>query len=151
MRWPKPTTAIVIAVLVVGAIIIGWPMIPPSCTTVNGAGDTISVPMAELPNGAVKFFCVHGRAGDLVRFVLARGSDGRLHSVFDACHQCYRFHKGYTVAGGYLICRLCGNRYKLDDMQKGMASCVPVGLHTSVRGDTIEVKPAELEKGRSLF
>ena len=141
----------VIGALVVGATIVGRPMIGPSCTELGTTADTVDIPGAELPRGSAKLYCVRDRAGALVRFVLARGDDGQVHSVFDACGQCYRFHKGYTVAGNYLICGLCGNRYRLDQMQKGMASCVPVAMRTQVNGGRIEIKVAEIEKGRSLF
>ncbi len=83
--------------------------------------------------------------------MLARASDGSLHSVFDACRQCYRFHKGYTVADGFMVCRLCGNRYRLEQMQTGMASCQPVPLEYSQRDNKIAVRVAALEKGQQLF
>ncbi|HVC43287.1 MAG TPA: Fe-S-containing protein [Candidatus Binataceae bacterium] len=141
----------VISALVVGATIVGRPIIGPGCTELGTIADTVYISGAELPRGTAKFYCARDRAGALVRFVLARTTDGQVHSVFDACGQCYRFHKGYMVAGDYLICRLCGNRYHLDEIQKGLASCVPAPMHTQVNGGTIEVKVAEIEKGRPLF
>jgi uncharacterized membrane protein len=104
-----------------------------------------------LTPGTAQFFCYRDRAGHEVRFVLARANDGIVRSVFDACRQCYRFHKGYTVADGFLICRLCGNRYRLDQMQTGVASCQPVHLENSQHGNTVEVRVAALEKGQQLF
>jgi uncharacterized membrane protein len=142
---------LVIGALAISAIVVGRPMIRPRCTALDVSGITLSIPAAEIPVGAAKFYCVRDRAGALIRFVLARSSDGQVRSVFDACSQCYRFRKGYTVAGDYLICRLCGNRYRLHDMQKGMASCVPVGINANLNGGKIEVRVAELEKGRLLF
>ena len=151
MRRPSPVTIIVSTLLVTGAIILGRPIFRPGCVDVTAPGDAISIALADLPAGAAKFFCLHDSAGAKIRFLLARDTDGHVHSVFDACRRCYRFHKGYTVADGYLICRLCGNRYKLGEMQKGFASCVPVGINASVDAGKVKVKVADLEKGRSLF
>ncbi len=107
--------------------------------------------MNDLSRGSARFFCYRDRSGHLIRFVLARGVDGTVRSVFDACRQCYRFHKGYTIADGFLICRLCGNRYKLDEMRTGLASCQPVQLENTLRGGKVEVRVSALEQGHALF
>jgi uncharacterized membrane protein len=125
-------------------------MFAPGCSPVNGT-DVVTASLDELRPGTAQFFCYRDRTGHEVRFVLARTIDGAVHSVFDACRQCYRFHKGYTIADGYLVCRLCGNRYKLDQMQVGLASCQPVQLENREHGNRVEVKVAALEKGQQLF
>jgi uncharacterized membrane protein len=126
------------------------PLVRPQCTVLIG-NDTLVIPGASLVRGAVRFFCYRDRAGERLRFILARDSDGNVHAVFDACRQCYKFHKGYSVLGGYLVCRLCGNRYALKEMQAGKASCVPVKLPLAQRGDSVEVKVVDLRRGRPLF
>lgn len=150
VKRTKLTTILMIVLLAIGAALAAGPLIAPACTPVKG-DDIVTVPLAELGPGTARFFCYRDSAGHQVRFVLARGNDGIVRSVFDACRQCYRFHKGYTVADGFLICRLCGNRYKLDEMQAGKASCQPVHLDNTRRGDRVEVRVAALEKGHSLF
>jgi len=69
----------------------------------------------------------------------------------DACQRCYTYHKGYLTADGYLVCKLCGNRYKLAVMSKGLASCVPVKLSLKTDGQTAKIDTAELEHNRHLF
>jgi uncharacterized membrane protein len=132
------------------AAVIASPMVRPRCTQISGS-TTLTIPLAKLARGAVHFFCYRDNAGDQVRFVLARGADGRMQSVFDACRQCYKFHRGYTSSGAELICRLCGNRYKIKDMHVGKASCVPVSLPVAQNGDAVRVKITDLKNGRSLF
>jgi len=143
---------LVVALLGAGitAAVIASPMVRPRCTKLTGSS-TLIIPVAKLARGTVHFFCYRDSAGAQVRFVLARGTDDRMQSVFDACRQCYKFHRGYTSSGAELICRLCGNRYKIKDMHIGKASCVPVSLPVAQNGDAVRVKITDLKNGRSLF
>lgn len=122
----------------------------PRCTQV-GAAEHIDIPLSRLARGAIAFFCYHDQAGVRLRFILARDEDGKVHSVLDACRQCYSYHKGYTSSAGELVCRFCGNRYKLKTMEKGEASCVPVRLPSRQHDGLIEVRVSDLKQGRALF
>ncbi len=150
MRRPGFTIAALAAFVLLGALMFTRPFARSACTAVTGA-ENVGIGVANLPDNTAKFFCYRTAAGKRLRFILARDAEGKMHAVFDACSQCYRYHKGYAVAHGYLICRLCGNRYKLEHLDRGIASCVPVRLNTTDRGDRVEIKVADLVKGRSLF
>jgi uncharacterized membrane protein len=150
VKGTKLTTIFAIVALAIGVAVAAGPIFTPRCSPVSGES-VVTASLDLLTPGTARFFCYRDRAGHEVRFVLARANDGIVRSVFDACRQCYRFHKGYTVADGFLICRLCGNRYRLDQMQTGMASCQPVQLENSQHGNTVEVRVAALEKGQQLF
>jgi uncharacterized membrane protein len=138
--------ALVAAVAVVAAL----PILRPRCTELRGAG-VLTVSMARLEGGDARLFCYRDRAGERLRFLLARGNDGKVRAVFDACRQCYKFHEGYEVAHGMLICRLCGNRYPIDHMTRGEASCVPVNLPHHEDAAGVEVKVSDLKSGAALF
>jgi uncharacterized membrane protein len=138
-----------VATLLVG-IAIGAAAQRPRCMKVAGR-NSIEIPLSTLTRGAIDFFCYRDRHGDRLRFILARDNQGKVHSVLDTCRQCGSFHKGYTASKDELICRLCGNRYKLNEMEAGKASCVPVGLTTTQHDGVIEVKVADLEQARPLF
>ena len=105
----------------------------------------------DLKPGSVKFYSYRDRAGEQLRFLLARDSDGDLYAAMDACHRCYSYHEGYATSDGYLICKLCGNRYKLAMISKGLASCVPVMLRFKAEGQTAKIDTAELEHNHYLF
>jgi uncharacterized membrane protein len=123
----------------------------PGCTAIQAAGDTVIIPVRDLARGAVKFFCYRDNGGEKLRFLLARGKDGNIKAVFDACEQCYRYHEGYTYADGYVICRLCGTRYKVHDIEHGSASCVPAALQSHSQDGTVQIKIGDLKRGRALF
>lgn len=121
-----------------------------NCTSVAGNVE-VSVKVSAMKPGSAQMFCYNDAAGKKLRFVLARGTDGKVRSVFDACRQCFTYHRGYQVAAGELICRVCGNHYRIERMAEGKASCVPASLpHEDVSG-TVRIKTADLRSGAALF
>jgi uncharacterized membrane protein len=120
------------------------------CTTVTGTDD-VAINASTMSPGSARLFCYTDSAGERLRFVLARGNDGKVRTVFDACRQCFAFHKGYRVVGGELICRVCGNHYPLDHMTEGKASCVPVSLQHEDDSGVVHIKTADLKAGHTLF
>jgi uncharacterized membrane protein len=141
---------IVAAVVVVVAISWGATARAPQFTVVR-ANPSISIETEDLRPGAVRFFVYRDQAGDQIRFFLARDATGRIKAAFDACQRCYKYHKGYVFSGGELRCKFCGNRYKLEAIESGIASCVPIKLPFQIAGQTVTVKPADLERQRALF
>jgi uncharacterized membrane protein len=136
--------------LVLAAILFGVIAAGPRYTPVS-ANSSISIETNDLRQGDVRFFTYRDRAGDQIRFLLARDATGRTKAAFDACQRCYMYHKGYAGSRGDLFCRFCGNRYKLEAMESGLASCVPVKLPFQMKGRTVNIKPADLERARALF
>jgi uncharacterized membrane protein len=132
------------------AIVSVLPILGPRCIELRGA-EMLTVSMTRLESDDARLFCYRDRGGERLRFLLARGNDGKVRAVFDACRQCYKFHQGYDVAHGMLICRLCGNRYPIDHMMKGEASCVPVSLPHHDDASQVQVKVSDLKSGAALF
>lgn len=122
----------------------------PGCTAVDGK-DTLVISGHSLDKGSAKIFCYRDQAGRNLRFVLARGSDGKVRSVMDACAQCYNFHKGFQVSNGFLICRLCGNRYPINHILSGKASCVPVAVPSTEANGKVTLHTADVSKFAWLF
>ena len=120
------------------------------CTMVTGS-DEVAVNVPRLHSDSAQLYCYKDEAGKRLRFVLARGEDGKVRSVFDACRQCFSFHRGYRISGGELICRVCGNHYPIDRMTEGRATCVPVSLPHHEDGSKVEIKVSDLKSGAALF
>jgi uncharacterized membrane protein len=142
----------VFSIAAVGAVAIAITisMAKPGCTSVDGK-DALVIAGHLLDRGTAKTFCYRDDAGKNLRFVLARGTDGKVRSVMDACAQCYTFHKGFTYSDGYLICRLCGNRYPINHILSGKASCVPVAVPSNEADGQVTIRTADLKKMRWLF
>ena len=113
--------------------------------------NVVALDSGRVKTNRISFFCYSDSAGAQLRFILARGTDGRVRSVMDACAQCYAFHKGFSTDGKELVCRLCGNRYPIDHMLSGKASCVPVAVPSSEDGGRIRINIADLKKRKWLF
>jgi uncharacterized membrane protein len=140
--------AIIFLVLVTGAWVARASRA--GCTALKTVDGIVSVKLSSLAPGAARLFC-YNDAGKQLRFVLARGSDGKVRAAFDACRQCYTFHRGYRLEHGELVCRVCGNRYPIEHMTEGKASCVPASLRHEVSGDSVTVRASDLDAGRTLF
>jgi uncharacterized membrane protein len=143
-------TLLAFAAVAAGVLVMAVSMAKPGCTEVEGR-DTLVISGRLLDKGTAKTFCYRDDAGKNLRFVLARGSDGKVQSVMDACSQCYAYHKGFAYSDGYLICRLCGNRYPIDHILAGKASCVPIGLRSTEADGKVTIRTADLKKNGWLF
>jgi uncharacterized membrane protein len=142
--------AAVIAVAAIAAVVSNLGL-PPRCTPLRGAG-ALSLELGRPGRGQARLFCYGDDAGRKIRFILARGSDGAVHSVFDACRQCYRYRRGYRLTrNGSLVCRVCGNRYSVDHMMTGKASCAPVAVPHQQAGSMVRINTADIRAGRGLF
>jgi uncharacterized membrane protein len=117
---------------------------------VTGA-ESVSIPVADLNAGDIKFYSYRDPAGNQIRFILERDNDGSVRAAVDACQQCAQYQEGYKASGGYLVCRFCGNRYKLGAAPTGAASCSPIKLPVQVKGESVTVDTSALEQHRGLF
>ncbi len=122
----------------------------PRLIEVRGKG-TISIPIATLPAGEARFYLYKSDDGARVKFILARDESGRVEAAIDACEECAAYGQGYSCSGGYIVCRYCGNRYKLSSLARGAGSCVPWKLNYVIHGDEVQISSAELTKWRRMF
>lgn len=146
----RAAAAIVGGSLVACAIVVFAMTGRPQFTQVDGS-PLVRIGIGDLRPGGVRFFAYRGRAGEQIRFLLARDSAGRIKAAFNACERCYIYRKGYLSSGGNLVCRFCGNRYHLESMEAGLASCVPVKLPVQLLGQNAQIKAADLERERVMF
>jgi uncharacterized membrane protein len=121
-----------------------------NCRPVTGR-EAIDVNVSAMRPGSAQLYCYTDDAGKKLRFVLARGTDGKVRSVFDACRQCFTFHRGYQLMGGEMICKVCGNHYRIDRMADGKASCVPASLPHEDASGTVRIRTADLQAGHAFF
>jgi uncharacterized membrane protein len=134
---------------IVAAMLVAYANAP-DCRSVYGDA-VVAVDASSIRPGHAQRFCYTDKTGKKLRFILARDDDGRVSSVFDACSQCYIYHRGYKLAAGEAICRVCGNRYPIGHITQGKASCVPVNLPHEDKAGVIRIKTADLESGRQFF
>lgn len=149
-RFRGRTALLIAAALMMVAISLSAIANGPHFITVSG-NSSVSIDADSLKQGDVRFYAYQDHAGDRIRFLLARDSTGQIRGALDACRRCSMYGKGYVYSHGYLVCGYCGNRYKSESMESGIASCVPIQLPLQMTGHTINIKPAYLERERGLF
>ncbi len=148
----RSAKTILAAIVVVAVAVVGWFVFAAQarCVPVFG-GASISINVAKLKPGQAQTYCYTTDAGQRLRFILARGADGKVRSVFDACRQCYVYHRGFSFSHNQLICRVCGNHYPMEHMTEGKASCVPATLAHESSGGMVIIRTADLKSGKYLF
>lgn len=114
-------------------------------------GKTVIVEIAAVEEKGFDFFTYVADSGVTVDFFVYRDSSGALRAALDACRKCYRWRRGYTLDGGHVVCRKCGERFDIDTLHEGRGSCAPIPLSSTGDGDTLRIPVAELEAGTSYF
>lgn len=114
-------------------------------------GDEVLIPQSDITNAA-KFF-KYNSGGTSVKFFAVIGSDGKVHTAFDACEVCFDAKKGYYQDGSQMVCRNCGQRFTTN--QIGTANqgggCWPSYLERTVEDGYVKIKISDLDSGRGYF
>lgn len=84
----------------------------------------------------------------VVRFLILKTGDGRVHSALDACSICGAF--GYVQQGQNLVCLNCGAEINPLTLGTG-GGCNPIPLRSEVTNNAVRVAVGELDKAASLF
>ena len=84
-----------------------------------------------------------------------KASDGTIRTAFNTCQVCYSSGQGYyKQQGSELICQNCGNRFKLDQVEKIKGGCNPVPITKENKtddGTNITISQAFMEENKGLF
>jgi uncharacterized membrane protein len=114
-------------------------------------GSELLIPLSDVST-SVKYYSYETKGED-VKFFVVEGSDGQVHTAFDACEVCWQEEKGYAQNGDKMQCRNCGNQYSTN--QIGTANqgggCWPGYMQRTVSDGYVRIKLSELDRGRSLF
>jgi len=123
-----------------------------SATVLAPEGEVYRIPTASITSQAT-FFKATVKDGTVVPFFAVRDASGRVHVALDACQTCARAKKGYTQDGDDMHCRNCGMTFaiaQITDM-RDMGGCHPIVLPTTISGDAIVVRAAEVVAGAKWF
>ena len=131
---------------------LGWWLTSGSqCDPVKGDPGAVLLNVAHLTRGSTRKYCVRVPGSATVRFIVARGYDGKVRVVLDACRACYLHNLGYQLSGREITCRFCLNRYSTDALSAGLASCSPFGLPFREHDGMLTIKRSDLRTGERLF
>jgi uncharacterized membrane protein len=99
--------------------------------------DYASVEVGHLKEKVPEFFS-YNYMGKRINFFVIK-INGRVSSFLDACSTCYPKKAGFRYEDGYISCRACDVSYHVEDIEKGIGSCIPLKL------------PGEEKEGRYLI
>jgi uncharacterized membrane protein len=118
---------------------------------VGGQTDVIEIPLSRVTESAKTQN--YNSNGVTVKYFVVKGSDGQVHTAFDACDVCFQEKKGYSQDGQYMVCRNCGNSYTTN--QIGTANtgggCWPGYLKHRIEDGNLIIEKSDLDLGRRYF
>lgn len=90
-----------------------------------------------------------------MEIIAVKASDGTIRTALNTCQVCYRSGRGYyKQMGDEFVCQNCGNRFKVDQVEKIRGGCNPVPILEGDKtdsGDTIGISKAYLESVAPYF
>lgn len=114
----------------------------------NGA---VTIPLNKVYDGKAHFYRV-ADGGVEIGFFVVKGSDGTLHTAFDACDVCFHEKKGYFQDGEYMVCKNCNKKFAVSMIGRvGGGGCNPSNLNHTAVGKNVVIKVADIKTGARLF
>lgn len=110
---------------------------------------SVVIPLASLKPGELMFYTYEDKGRKISFFVFSH--DGAVHSFFDACDSCYPEKKGYRAEQGAIVCRACGERYRIENIKDGFGSCFPVRLPGETVGDSYRIAVGSITERGYMF
>jgi len=93
--------------------------------------------------------------GMRMEVLAVKASDGTIRTAFNTCQVCYRSGRGYFVqTGTVLVCQNCGNRYRMNQVERRAGGCNPVPIfpaNKTVTDSTITIPMEYLRQARGIF
>jgi uncharacterized membrane protein len=115
---------------------------------VNGV---VTIPVAKVSDGSAHYYRLVDGGKELAFFVV-KGSDGVIHTAFDACDVCFKEKKGYVQQGDQMLCKNCNQKFAISRI--GAASgggCNPSHLPAKVDAKNISISVTDLKAGARFF
>ncbi|MFZ2636165.1 MAG: DUF2318 domain-containing protein [Rectinemataceae bacterium] len=93
--------------------------------------------------------------GKKMEIFAVKASDGTIRTALNTCQVCYGSGRGYyKQINSILECQNCGNRFKLDQIEKIKGGCNPIPILPESKtdlGDSIGISDAYLKSVAKYF
>jgi uncharacterized membrane protein len=118
---------------------------------VKPVNNVVTIPVAKVSDGSAHYYRLEA-SGKEISFFVVKGSDGAIHTAFDACDVCYHEKKGYEQQGDQMICKNCNKKFAITRIGADTAGgCNPSHLSSKVEGGNVQIKLADLLPGARFF
>lgn len=114
-------------------------------------GDVIKILVKDVYDGCVHFY-TYKYNGKNINFFVRTDSKGKFHTHYDACYSCYKYKRGFRIAGADLLCIACNLKYSLyEAVWDFIGPCSPILLRSKVKKGFIVIKLSVIRRGKKLF
>lgn len=114
---------------------------------VSFSNGEVSIPLSQVSDGDLHRFAARENGTD-VRFLLYKRPDGKVVAIFDACEICGSV--GFFKGQNGVVCKNCAA--PINSQSVGTpGGCNPVPLESSVSGDSVVIREADLVSRAKLF
>lgn len=125
----------------------------PAAANTGAASGELKILKSEVTSTA-KFYPY--KAGNTYMEVMAvKANDGTIRTALNTCQVCFDSGRGYyKQQGDVLVCQNCGNRFRLDQVEKIKGGCNPVPIleeNKTDDGTNIVIAEAFMEENKDLF
>jgi len=113
--------------------------------------DKVKIPTSEVTTAA-KWY-TYDSDNVRIRYLLAKGTDGKIHLGTDACDVCYKNKKGYRQDGAVMTCNNCGQTFAINSLgtQNTSGGCWPSYIPMKIEGDFVVIQKSDLDAKRFMF
>ena len=120
------------------------PVYPPPAVSGRDAVVDASALTQEVP----QFYTYRYQGKNISYFVIKLNDT--VVSFFDACASCYPHKLGYRCEDGAVVCRACGLKFSVSQLEKGIGGCYPIRIagRTEKGKYLIPLASLEAEAGR---
>ena len=118
---------------------------------VKPANGEVTIPLSKVADGKAHFYRIDD-GGKEIGFFVIKGSDGDIHTAFDACDVCFHEKKGYVQQGDFMVCKNCNKKFAVNLIGKvGGGGCNPSYLNAFKDGKNVVVKVSDIKSGARFF
>ncbi|MCL1930234.1 MAG: DUF2318 domain-containing protein [Treponema sp.] len=93
--------------------------------------------------------------GMRMEVLAVKAADGTIRTAFNTCQVCYGSGRGHFVQENtVLVCQNCGNRYRMNQVERRAGGCNPVPIfpaNKTVTNSTITISREYLKQARGIF
>lgn len=112
---------------------------------------SVSIQLSKVADGKAHFYRTDV-GGKEIGFFLVKGSDGALHTAFDACDVCYRDKKGYFQDGDFMVCKNCNKKFAIVRIgPHAIGGCNPSYLPHRQSAGNVVISVTDLKTGARFF
>lgn len=118
---------------------------------VKPANGVVTIAVAKVSDGSAHFYRLSEGGKDL-NFFIVKGSDGVIHTAFDACDVCFKEKKGYLQAGDQMQCKNCNQKFAIARIgATSGGGCNPSHLPARIDAKNVSISVADLKTGARFF